>query len=222
LGFLTEKAYTGAMLNGLDQLFSGQLSTLRRRLRESRVGALTHAAAVDRRGRSLIASLDELGASPSIVFTPEHGLDGVAQAEEPVMGTDANDGGPRVVSLYGKAKESLEPDAESLSQIDVLVIDLVDIGSRYYTYVWSALLAVRAASRAGVHVVVLDRPNPISGDPRTQEGAVQKEGFLSFVGLEPVPIRHALTLGEVVAMFADRDGIALGPEGALSVIPTLG
>jgi uncharacterized protein YbbC (DUF1343 family) len=210
------------MLTGLDQLFSGQLSNLRRRLRESRVGALTHSAAVDRRGRSLMATLDELGASPSLVFTPEHGLDGVAQAEEAVDGADGSESGPKLVSLYGKDKESLEPSAEALSQVDILVIDLVDVGSRYYTYVWSALLAVRAASRAGVHAIILDRPNPISGDPRTQEGAVQKEGFLSFVGLEPIPIRHALTLGEVVAMFAERDGIALGPDGALSVIPTLG
>jgi len=103
-----------------------------------------------------------------------------------------------------------------------LVIDLADVGSRYYTYVWTALLAARAAREAGVHTVVLDRPNPISGDPSTLEGTPQEPGFLSFVGLEPLPIRHALTLGEILALFFERDGHALGPEGALSVAPVLG
>lgn len=209
------------MLTGADQLFSGQLSNLRRRLRDSRVGALTHAAAVDRRGRNLLMVLEELGASPSLVFSPEHGLDGLAQAEEPVADTEASEG-PGVISLYGTTKESLAPTEEQLSQLDLLVIDLVDVGSRYYTYVWSALLSARAAAKAGKHVVVLDRPNPISGDPTSLEGAPQKEGFLSFVGLEPLPIRHAMTLGEIVALFAERDGLSLGPDGAVSVVPALG
>jgi uncharacterized protein YbbC (DUF1343 family) len=210
------------MLAGVDQLFSGQLGNLRRRLRDTRVGALTHAAAVDRRGRSLFDVLDELGASPSVVFTPEHGLDGLAQAEEAVVAPDPAEGGPASISLYGSTRESLTPTPEQLSQIDVLVVDLVDVGSRYYTYVWTALIAARAAAAAGVHTIVLDRPNPISGDPRTLEGAPQREGFLSFVGLEPLPIRHALTLSEILAMFMDRDGIVLGTDGALSIVPTIG
>ncbi|MBK7580236.1 MAG: DUF1343 domain-containing protein [Myxococcales bacterium] len=209
------------MLTGIDQLFSGQLSNLRKRLRDSRVGVLTHAAAVDRRGRNLLSVLEELGASPSLIFSPEHGLDGVAQAEEAVPNTAPTEG-PALHSLYGTTKESLSPTPEQLSQIDVLVVDLVDVGSRYYTYVWTALLALRAAAKAGVHVVVLDRPNPISGDPSTLEGAPQQDGFLSFVGLEPLPIRHALTLGEIVAMFAERDALPLGPEGALSLVSSLG
>lgn len=210
------------MLCGIDQLFGGPYSNLRRRLRDGRVGALTHAAAVDRRGRSLQSVLEELGASASLVFSPEHGLDGLAQAEEPVLGREGSDSGPAVVSLYGSTKESLSPTREQLAQIDVLLVDLVDVGSRYYTYVWTALMAARAAARAGVHVIVLDRPNPISGSPDTLEGAPQREGFLSLVGLEPVPIRHALTIGELLAMFSERDGAALGADGALSVVPTVG
>jgi len=209
------------MLCGIDQLFSGPYSQLRRRLRDGRIGALTHSAAVDRRGRSLLATLDELGASPTLVFSPEHGLDGLAQAEEPVQSATA-DSGPTVISLYGSTKESLQPTTEQLSQLDLLVIDLVDVGSRYYTYVWTALLAVRAAAAAGVHTIVLDRPNPLSGSPDSLEGAPQREGFHSFVGLEPVPIRHALTVGELVAMFVERDGLALGPDGAFSVVPCIG
>ncbi|HMJ14892.1 MAG TPA: DUF1343 domain-containing protein [Polyangiaceae bacterium] len=212
------------MLCGIDQLFSGQFSNLRRRLRSSRLGILTHSAAVDRRGRPGLGVLEELGATPTLIFSPEHGLDSTAQAEEAV--SSASPAGlpwsAPVVSLYGDSKESLSPSAEHLGQIELLLIDLVDVGSRYYTYVWSALLAARAAAAAGVHTVVLDRPNPISGNPHTLEGAPQQPGFLSFVGLEPLPIRHALTAGELIAHFCERDGLALGPEGAFSVVPTAG
>ncbi len=213
------------MLCGIDQLSGNQLSSLRRRLRDSRVGVLTHAAAVDRQGRNVLEVLDELGITPRVVFAPEHGLDAVAQAEEPVA---SSEGDPRrgfsaeVVSLYGATREALTPTTEKLAEIDVLVIDLQDVGARYYTYVWTALLAARAARAASVHTVVLDRPNPLSGDPNAIEGTPQAEGFLSFVGLESLPIRHSLTLGEILAHFFEQEGAALGPEGALSVAPVRG
>jgi uncharacterized protein YbbC (DUF1343 family) len=129
---------------------------------------------------------------------------------------------PEIVSLYGQDKASLSPRPEHLAGVDVLVIDLMDVGSRYYTFVWTALLAARAAAMAGVHVIVLDRPNPISGDPGSVEGAPQQPGFTSFVGLEPVPIRHAMTVGELLVHFFARDGQPLGPDGALSVIACRG
>jgi uncharacterized protein YbbC (DUF1343 family) len=210
-----------AMFCGVDQLFSGGLGALRRRLRDARVGVVTHAAAVDRRGRHLLVALDELGAAPSVVFSPEHGLDGVAQAEEAVAGT-ADAAASPVVSLYGDTRESLSPSQSDLERCDIVLIDVADVGSRYYTYVWTALLAARAAAARGIHVVVLDRPNPISGNSATLEGASQHDGFTSFVGLEPVPIRHASTVGELLALFVERDGHALGPDGALSVVATEG
>src|ERR1700756_59863 len=133
------------MLCGVDQLFTSQLSGLRRRLRGSRLGVLTHAAAVDRRGRHVLSVLDELGASPRLIFAPEHGLDAVAQAEEPV-GSETKEGTAPVLSLYAKTKDALCPTVEQLAEIDLFLIDLADVGSRYYTYVWTALLAARAAS----------------------------------------------------------------------------
>ena len=209
---------------GIDQLYGGNFAALRRRLRGARLGVLTHAAALDRRGQHTLSVLDELGVSPRLVFAPEHGLESVAQAEEPVAGTAANseNGRAPIVSLYGSTKAELAPSAEDLAELDLLLIDLADVGSRYYTYVWTALLAARAARARGIHTVVLDRPNPLSGDPATLEGAPQSEGYLSFVGLEPLPIRHALTVGEILALFLERDGQALGPDGALSVVSTLG
>src|SRR5690606_28624191 len=125
------------MLAGIDQLFGGQLSAVRKRLRGEAFAVLTHSAAIDRKGRQTLEVLEELGATPQLVFAPEHGLDGVAQAEEPVA-AGASEGTPPVVSLYGSDRQSPSPAAAHFEGISTLVIDLVDVGSRYYTYVWSA------------------------------------------------------------------------------------
>ena len=131
-------------------------------------------------------------------------------------------GPPQLISLYGADRASLSPLPEHLAGVDVLLIDLMDVGSRYYTFVWTALLAARAAAKAGVHTLVLDRPNPISGDPNSIEGAPQAPGYTSFVGLESLPIRHAMTVGELLVHFMARDGHALGPDGALSLVAPRG
>jgi len=91
-----------------------------------------------------------------------------------------------------------------------LLVDLQDVGARYYTFVWTAVLAMRACMKRGVRVVVLDRPNPLGADPRMIEGRAQAPGFSSFVGLEPIPIRHGLTLGEIVAWRAHVEGASAG------------
>jgi uncharacterized protein YbbC (DUF1343 family) len=201
---------------GIDRLSSGQLSATRKRLRNGACAVLTHAAAVDRKGRDTLTVLEELGVTPTRLFSPEHGLDGSAQAEESVVSEAANSEGPDRVSLYGSSRDSLTPKDEHLQGIDTLLIDLVDVGSRYYTYVWTALLAARKAVGLGVHVVVLDRPNPITGDPKLAEGKPQSEGYLSFVGLEPIVARHGLTLGEILAHFLSVDGHQ--PGEAFSIV----
>lgn len=205
---------------GIDRLSRADLSNTRKRLQQARCAVLTHDPAVDSEGRRLSDVLASFGVVPKVVFSPEHGLDGVAQAEEAVLGRPAGAGAPPVESLYGSTRESLAPRAESLDEIDVLVVDLVDVGARYYTYVWTALIAARAAAERGIHTLVLDRPNPLGGV--AVEGKPQREGYLSFVGLEPVPIRHGATLGELLALCFERDGQQLGPDGALSVIGLVG
>jgi uncharacterized protein YbbC (DUF1343 family) len=209
---------------GLDRLAaaSADLAPLRRRLEGGSVGLLAHPASVDRSLRHVADVLDAIGVKPVVIFGPEHGYGGEAQYMVGVPdAVDARSGAP-IVSLYGDRFEDLSPRREHLDAIDVLLVDLADVGSRYYTFVWTALLAVRAAARAGVHVVVLDRPNPIGGEASRVEGRIVGAKFRSFVGLEPVPVRHSMTVGEIVATFAEKSGQSLGPDGDVSVVPVRG
>src|ERR1700689_3397705 len=135
------------MRTGLDRLATHP--TLGAELRASRVGLLAHPRHV----------LDALGVKVRIVFGPEHGYGG--EAQDMVGVADARDAlGAPIRSLYGERFEDLSPRPEDLVGIDVLVVDLQDVGSRYYTFVWTAVLALRACATAGVRLLVLDRPNP--------------------------------------------------------------
>jgi uncharacterized protein YbbC (DUF1343 family) len=124
--------------------------------------------------------------------------------------------GLRVYSLYGDTFDSLKPTEEQLRGLDALVIDLQDVGSRYYTFQATMLLCLEAAAQLKIKTVVLDRPNPIGGD--LIEGPLLKPGFESFVGLHPLVTRHGMTIGELAFMYrAERK---LG--GELEVVPCEG
>jgi uncharacterized protein YbbC (DUF1343 family) len=200
---------------GLDSVLSDA-----RRLaawRASRVGLLVHPASVTKNMVHAVDALAEAGVRPRILFGPEHGFGGGAQDMAAVGDATDPRTGARVISLYGHGPARLSPQPDELAGLDLLVIDLQDVGARYYTFVWTALLALRAAAKADVRVVVLDRPNPIDGI--TREGRVHDELRLrSFVGLEPIPIRHAMTLGEIVTLRARVEGL----EPALEVVPIEG
>jgi uncharacterized protein YbbC (DUF1343 family) len=190
---------------GLDRLATHP--KLGAEIRNAAVGLLAHPASVDRRMVHCRRVLDALGASVVVVFGPEHGYGG--EAQDMIGVADARDSyGTPVRSLYGESFADLSPKPEDLARIQVLLIDLQDVGSRYYTFVWTAVLAMRACARAGVRVLVLDRPNPLGGDVSRIEGRRQVREYCSFVGLEPVPVRHSLTLGEIVAWCAEGDGVA--------------
>jgi uncharacterized protein YbbC (DUF1343 family) len=201
---------------GLDRLATD--TKLGAELRASRVGLLAHPASVDRRLVHARRVLGDLGVRVALVLGPEHGyggeaqdLIGVADAREP--------SGTPIRSLYGTRFEDLSPRADDLARIDRLVVDLQDVGSRYYTFVWTAVLAMRACAAAGVGVLVLDRPNPIGGDVRVIEGRRQQRPYCSFVGLEPVPVRHSLSLGEIVAWRAEVEGV---PKELVRVVGVAG
>ena len=181
-----------------------------------RVGLVAHPASTASDYRHSLDLLIQAGARVQILFGPEHGFGGQAQDMEAVSGAATGPYGIPLVSLYGESEASLAPSAESLAGLDTLVVDLFDIGSRYYTFVWTALLCLRACHRAGVEMILTDRPNPLGGEE--VEGAPQEPGFLSFVGLAPVSNRHGLTPCELVALAAATEGI----EDALTTVPMEG
>jgi uncharacterized protein YbbC (DUF1343 family) len=188
--------------SGLEILCAERLDLCRGR----RVSVLCHPASVDVQLVHVVDRLMAAGVRPVRLFGPEHGVRGEAQDMVSVEGERDGRTGIAVTSLYGQSLESLQPTREALADTDVLLVDLQDIGSRYYTFIWTMALSMQAAAGAGVAVVVLDRPNPIGGTA-VEGGEVQK-GYESFVGLASLPVRHGLTIGEVARLV--RAGIPWG------------
>ncbi len=193
------------MRTGLDVLRQADFAPLRGK----RVGLVTHPAAIDSQYRSaaeLFAERVHLVA----LFGPEHGLTGEAQDLIPVGG--AGDGPVRVFSLYGDTFDTLKPTPAVLDGLDVLVIDMQDVGSRYYTFQATMLYCLEACAAVGLPVVILDRLNPLN--LHEVEGPTIQPGFESFVGVHPVCTRHGMTMGELAKLYqAERV-----PEVGLTVI----
>ena len=187
------------------------------KIRGARIGVVCHPASVDAELRHALDLLQATGARIVAIFGPEHGARGEAQDMEDVEDLSLD---PRlkvpVYSLYGATVESLTPRREQLQGLDALVIDLQDVGARYYTFVWTMALCMAAAGQVGVRVLVCDRPNPLDG--LTTEGNLIKPGFESFVGLHPLPNRHGLTPGEI-ARYVQR---WRGVECDLEILPLRG
>lgn len=180
-------------------------------------GLLAHSASVT---SELVPAHLALAASkagpPAALFGPEHGFYGVEQdMVAAAAGIDPLTGAP-IVSLYGDSAESLRPAPGAFAGLEVLVIDLQDVGCRFYTYAATAVWAAKAALAAGCEVWVLDRPNPLGG--LRVEGNLPAAGFDSFVGAFRTPVCHGLTLAELVRMELEREG----PQPGLRTWPLEG
>lgn len=170
---------------------------------QGRIGLITNHSAVS---RDLVPAVDALraaGVNIVALFGPEHGVRGDAAAGAKVAGgADPRTGLP-VHSLYG---ETRKPTPEMLEGVDALIYDLQDVGSRYYTFLYTLAYCMRAAGEAGIPLTVLDRPNPLGGVK--VEGNTVKEGYTSFVGMFPIANRHGLTVGELARFYRDKQDIA--------------
>src|SRR5687767_9665416 len=174
------------------------------RLRGARVGIVCNHASVDHAFRHIVDRLaDEPGVQLAAIFGPQHGFR--SDVQDNMIETPHRDDAARRVPIYSLYSDTREPTLEMLQGLDVLVIDLQDIGARIYTYIYTMANCLRAAARHGVSVIVCDRPNPIGGVE--VEGGSLAAGFESFVGQFPIPMRHGMTIGELAAMFNERFGI---------------
>ena len=181
-------------------------------LRGARVGIVCNHASVDHAFRHVVDRLiEEPGVELAAIFGPQHGFR--SDVQDNMIETPHRDDPARRVPVYSLYSDTREPTADMLRGLDVLVIDLQDIGARIYTYIYTMANCLRAAARHGVRVIVCDRPNPIGG--RQIEGAALVAGFESFVGQFPIPMRHGMTIAELARLFNDHFGIG----AALEIVP---
>ncbi len=184
-------------------------------LGDARVGLICHPASVDHHFRHAADRFHAHGdINLTTLYGPQHGIWGQTQDDmiEWEGFTDPRTGVP-VYSLYGAHRK---PTPAMLADVDVLVVDLQDVGTRIYTFIYTMALAMEAAREAGKRVVVLDRPNPINGVQ--MEGSVLERGHESFVGMYPLPTRHGMTCSELARLFNADFGIGCD----LTVVPMEG
>ncbi|WHY00919.1 DUF1343 domain-containing protein [Neobacillus sp. DY30] len=172
-------------------------------IKDKRVGLITNPTGVDQNVTSIVdLFFNHPDVNLTALYGPEHGVRGSAQAGAYVeQYTDEKTGLP-VYSLYGKTKK---PTPEMLSNVDVLLFDIQDVGARFYTYIYTMALAMEAAKENNIPIIVLDRPNPISGTK--VEGPVLEDKYSSFIGEYPIPVRHGMTVGELAQLFNSEFGI---------------
>lgn len=181
------------------------------------VGIVCNQASRFPNGTHLVDSLLRLGVAVRALFSPEHGIRGEAAAGARLENrTDSLTGLP-VFSLYGK---TLKPTLEMLRGVDVLIVDLQDVGARFYTYASTMANTMEAARDYGKKIIVLDRPNPINGVDI--EGPVLNMTLISFVGLFPIPVRHGLTLGELAKIIVGEGWLNYNSNVDLTVISMQG
>jgi uncharacterized protein YbbC (DUF1343 family) len=185
---------------GIDRLIDGPDAGL---IAGQRIGIVCNPASIDGAFRHVVDRLSAADCRLTAIFGPQHGFNSDVQENmiESAHGADAR----RRLPVYSLYSETREPTHEMLADVDVLVIDLQDVGTRIYTYIYTMANCLRAARRHGVRVVVCDRPNPIGGD--AIEGATLVPGYESFVGQFAIPMRHGMTIGELARLFNDTFGL---------------
>ncbi len=183
-------------------------------LKGAKVGVVTnHTGIVG--ATHIVDTLLRWGVDVRVVFAPEHGFRGGADAGEKVAGyTDKATGLP-VVSLYGASRK---PKKEDIAKVDVVVFDIQDVGVRFYTYLSTMHLVMESCAENGVRFVVLDRPNP---NGFYVDGPVIEQRYRSFVGMHPIPVVHGMTLGELARMINGEGWLEGGAKCDLTVVPCL-
>jgi len=197
-----------------------RLPEYRSLLAGKRLGLVCHEASVDEETRPsaelLLAAASGLGSRVGAFFSPQHGLFG--QDQDNMIETAH--GRFKDVPLYSLYSETRKPTPAMLADVDLILIDLQDVGTRIYTYLYTASYVMEAAVEAGKPVILLDRPNPIGG--ATVQGIALEPTQRSFVGLYPMPTRHGLTIGEAARFMNERHRLNVGRRCALRVVPMQG
>jgi uncharacterized protein YbbC (DUF1343 family)/CubicO group peptidase (beta-lactamase class C family) len=206
----------GSVKNGIDVLEEHGFDVLQVAGSKKKIGVVTNQTGVDLEGRRTI---DVLAAAPGVtleaIFSPEHGVTGTLDTTDVGNSKDAATGVP-VYSVYGAKDAERRPAAEVMKSLDAVVVDIQDAGVRFYTYETTLGYFLEAAAAAGIEVIVLDRPDPITGS--FVQGPVADAGRESFTNYWTVPVRHGMTMGELAKMFNAERNI----NAKLTVVPMEG
>jgi uncharacterized protein YbbC (DUF1343 family)/CubicO group peptidase (beta-lactamase class C family) len=209
-------ARNGSVRTGIDVLEAHDFEQIRATTGKKRVGLLTNQAGVDSQGRR---TLDVLAQAPGIsldaIFSPEHGVTGTLDTADVTNSKDAATG-VQVYSVYGGTDAARRPSVETLKTLDAIVVDIQDAGAPFYTYETTLGYFLEAAAKAGIEIIVLDRPNPITGS--FVQGPVADPGHESFTNYFMLPVRHGMTMGELAKLFNSERNI----NARLTVIPMEG
>jgi uncharacterized protein YbbC (DUF1343 family)/CubicO group peptidase (beta-lactamase class C family) len=203
----------GAVQTGIDVLEAHNFDVLSASTGKKKIGLLTNQTGVDSQGRRTIDVLAQApGVSLDAIFSPEHGVAGDLDSTDIANSKDAATGVP-VYSVYGATDAQRRPSVDVLKTLNAVVFDVHDVGSHFYTYEATLGYFLEAAAKAGIEMIVLDRPNPITGS--FVQGAIPDPGRESFVNYFPVPVRHGMTMGELAKMFNTERNI----NARLTVVP---
>ncbi len=206
----------GTVLTGIDVLEAHGFNLIRATTGKKKIGLLTNQTGVDSQGRRTIDVLSQApGVSLQAIFSPEHGVTGSLDTTDIGNSKDAATGIP-VYSVYGGTDAARRPPLDVLKTLDAVVVDIQDAGARFYTYETTLGYFLEGAAKAGIDVIVLDRPNPITGS--FVQGPISEPGHESFTNYDSVPIRHGMTIGELAKMFNSERSI----NARLQVVPLQG
>jgi len=189
----------GSVKTGIDVLEAHEFDALKSGDTKRKIGLVTNQTGVDFEGRRTI---DVLASAPSVsleaIFSPEHGVTGTLDTTDVGNSKDAATGVP-VYSVYGATDAARRPSIDVLKGLDAIVFDIQDAGVRFYTFETTLGYFLEAAAKAGIEIIVLDRPNPITGS--FVQGPVADPGQERFTNYFSVPVRHGMTMGELAQMF---------------------
>jgi uncharacterized protein YbbC (DUF1343 family)/CubicO group peptidase (beta-lactamase class C family) len=203
----------GTVQTGIDVLEAHNFDVLSASAGKKKIGLLTNQTGIDSQGRRTIDVLAQApGISLDAIFSPEHGVTGEMDTTDIANSKDAATGVP-IYSVYGAKDAQRRPSIYVLKTLDAVVFDVHDVGSHFYTYEATLGYFLEASAKAGIEMIVLDRPNPITGS--FVQGAIPDPGHESFVNYFPVPARHGMTLGELAKMYNSERNI----NARLTVVP---
>lgn len=206
IGILLMPVLQAATTQGPLVLGAERMDVITRLLKDKQVGLVINQTSIlEKQQKHLLDALVENGVQVKKVFAPEHGFRGTADAGEEVKDSRDLKTGIPIVSIYGKNKK---PTAEQLNGLDVIVFDIQDVGARFYTYISTMHYVMEACAENGVEFIVLDRPNPND----FVDGPIRQKGFESFVGVDPIPLLHGLTVGELAWMINSEGWLKSSPD----------